>query len=133
MPIGPFFLTYPDIALLLLRIALGVIFLVHGWTKIRNLAKTRQAFTSMMVPVPLISSIYAAFVEFFGGLFLFTGLYTGWVLLALVIDMFGAMLFVDFKKGFSGGWEFNLALVAMASALLLMGPGSFTVMQYLGK
>jgi len=110
---------------------LGTICLIHGWPKIRDIAATKETFKKMLVPVPLLSALYAAFVESFGGLFLIAGFYTGWVALGIIIDMFGAMLFVDFKKAFLGGWEFNLALLGLASMLLLAGPGAYVLSNYL--
>lgn len=131
MSTGPFLSTYSDIALFILRLTLGAICFVHGWPKIRDIAATKEAFTKMFVPLPLVSTLYAAFVEFFGGIFLILGLYTGWVALGIIIDMFGAMLFVDFKKAFLGGWELNLALLGLATTLFLAGPGAYILSNYL--
>ena len=133
MPVAILSSTYADIALLVLRLVLGVIVFIHGWKKIRNLAATKKTFANLLVPVPLLATIFACFVEFFGAFFLIAGLSTSWVALGIIIDMFAAMLFVEFKKGFLGGWELNLALLTLAFALLLMGPGALTIFAYLSN
>ena len=116
--------NYFDIALLILRVGLGIIFIAHGFSKIRNLANTREQFLQMGVPAPLITSSYAAFIEFFGGILLVLGFYSQWASLGIAIDMLGAMLFVKFKSPFIGGWELDVALFIMATAVFLLGPGA---------
>lgn len=123
--------SYQDIALFVLRVVVGVIFIAHGWPKITQLAKTRDSFASMMVPVPALSSLYAAFVEFFGGILLLLGLYTGWAALALAIDMLGSMTFVQFRRSFIGGWELDLLLLASCVAILLSGAGGYALIDIL--
>ena len=42
-----FLYGYQDVALLILRLALGLIFLVHGLPKLMNLKKTGESFAAM--------------------------------------------------------------------------------------
>lgn len=127
---GLFFGDYQGLALFILRLALGIIFVAHGWPKISNLTKTKEMFSQMMVPLPAFSASYAALAEFFGGLLLIVGFYTGWASLALAINMLGAMLSVKWKQPFKGGWELDLALFIMAVTILLAGPGSYSLTGY---
>lgn len=126
---GVFSGDYQGVALFLLRLVCGIIFIAHGWPKIKNLAQTRQMFSQMMIPAPALTSLYAALAEFFGGILLILGLYTGWASLALAVNMLGAMLFLKFKKGFMNGWEFDLALFIMAVTILLAGPGEWVLLK----
>lgn len=127
---GMFSGNYKDIALLILRLALAIIMIVHGWQKIKNLPQAREQFSNMMVPMPLVTSFYAALVEFFGGFMLFVGFYSGWVAFAFAVDILGTMIFVTFKQGFMNGWERDFVLFIMALTILLGGPGAWAVILY---
>lgn len=129
---GVFIGDYQGLALFLLRVALGIVFIVHGLPKIKNLAGTRKGFEQMGVPAPALTSLFAALAEFVGGILLVVGIYTGWASLALAINILGAMLFVKWKQPFVAGWEFDLVLFIMAITLLLAGAGSYTLASYWG-
>lgn len=122
---------YQGLALFLLRVVLGVTFIVHGFPKVANLARTRKKFASMDVPVPALTSLYAAVTESLGGILMILGFYSGWAAIALIVDMVGAMLFVQWREPFKGGWEINLLLLVMAVAVLLAGPGDYILERYL--
>jgi putative oxidoreductase len=65
-----------------------------------------------------------------GGLLLLLGSLTDVAGLLIAIDMLGAIVIVHAKHGFSvsdGGVEWPLALLAMAVAVALAGPGRFAV------
>jgi putative oxidoreductase len=119
----------PDLALLVLRIVLGVIMIYHGWPKLTDLGGVIQGFSSMGIPLPALAAVFATVVEVFGGLLILVGAFTDIAGLLFVIDMLGAITFVHAKRGFGGegGVEFPLALLAMALAVALMGPGRFAV------
>ncbi len=122
---------YQGLALFLLRVVLGITFVVHGFPKIANLARTRKNFASMGVPVPALASLYAAVAESLGGMLMIVGFYTGWAGIALIVDMIGAMIFVQWREPFKGGWEVNLLLLFMAVAILLAGPGDYRLELYI--
>lgn len=122
---------YTQLALFLLRVVLGISFVVHGFPKVANLAQTRKNFVSMGVPVPALTSLYAAVAESLGGIFVILGFYSGWAAIALIVDMVGAMLFVQWREPFKGGWEINLLLLVMAAVVLLGGPGDYILEYYL--
>jgi putative oxidoreductase len=120
----------PDAALLILRVVLGIIMLYHGWPKLTNLAGTIEGFTGMGVPLPAVSAFFSTVAEVGGGLLLLLGVLTDVAGLLVAIDMLGAIAIVHAKNGFSvsnGGVEWPLALLAMALAVALAGPGRFAV------
>jgi putative oxidoreductase len=120
----------PDVALLVLRVVLGIIMLAHGWPKLANLGGTIEGFTGMGVPVPALAAIWATVAEVAGGLLMLLGVLTDIAGLLFAVDMVGAITFAHAKNGFSvsnGGIEFTLALLAMALAVALAGPGRFSV------
>jgi putative oxidoreductase len=119
-----------DLALLILRVVLGIIMIYHGWPKVTNLAGAIEGMTGMGVPAPALAAIYTAVVEFVGGLLLLVGAFTDIVGLLFAIDMLGAIIFVHAKNGFSvarGGIEWPLLLIAAALAIALAGPGRYAV------
>jgi putative oxidoreductase len=117
-----------DAALLILRLVLGIIMVVHGYPKVTGFGGTAEYFAGAGIPLPTLAALFAAVAEFGGGLLMIVGVATDLAGLLFAIDMLGAILFVHLEKGFSaakGGYEFNLALLAMALAVALAGPGKY--------
>jgi putative oxidoreductase len=120
----------PDAALLILRVVLAIIMLYHGWPKLTNLGGTIEGFTGMGVPLPALSAVFATAAEVGGGLLLLFGVLTDIAGLLIAMDMLGAITFVHAKNGFAvneGGVEWPLALMAMALAIALAGPGRYAM------
>jgi putative oxidoreductase len=119
-----------DLALLILRVVLGIIMIYHGWPKLTNLAGTIDGMAGMGVPAPAVAAIFATVAEFVGGLLMLLGAFTDIAGLMFAIDMLGAITFVHAKNGFSvakGGVEWPLLLAATAIAIALTGPGRYAV------
>jgi putative oxidoreductase len=119
-----------DLALLILRVVLGIIMIYHGWPKLTNLGGTIEGFSGMGIPAPAVAAIFATLVEVVGGFLVLVGAFADIAGLMFAIDMLGAITFVHAKNGFSaseGGVEFPLALLAMALAIALAGPGRYAV------
>jgi putative oxidoreductase len=119
------------IGLAVLRVLLGVVFIVHGAQKlfVFGLPGVTAGFGQMGVPMPAITAPLVAILEFAGGLALVAGLFTRIVSFALAIDMLGAIAFVHLKNGFfmPQGYEFALTLFVALVALVLSGPGAFSL------
>ncbi|BBN95244.1 DoxX family protein [Deinococcus grandis] len=117
----------PDLALLLLRLATGLVFVMHGAQKFftYTLPGTTQAFTQMGVPVPGISAPVVATVELLGGLLLILGVYSRAAGVLLAVNMLVAIALVHLKAGFFNpdGLEFPLVLLAASLAVAFAGPG----------
>jgi putative oxidoreductase len=110
-----------------LRAVVGIVFLMHGGQKlfVFGLDGTAQAMTQMGIPLPALSAVVVALVEFVGGAALLTGLWARWAALFLVVDMAVAIVAVRFRGGFFApkGFEFELTLLGAALTLALIGPG----------
>jgi putative oxidoreductase len=123
-----------DVGLLILRVTLGIIFFAHGAQKLlgwfggKGLFSTLVGFNEMGIPT--VFGYLAIFAEFLGGLGLIFGVLTWFSALGIAITMLVAMLKVHWKGGFfaPAGIEYNLALLAMALCVMLVGAGSITLM-----
>jgi putative oxidoreductase len=113
----------------LARVFCGLVFIMHGYPKIMNLAGT-SVFFSENFGVPGWLAIPIAILEFFGGILLVTGSATRIVSALFIFEMLGAMLFVHLPHGwdvFAGGFEFNLALIILLLTVIVLGPGPLSV------
>ena len=120
----------PDAALLIVLVVLGIIMLYHGWAKVTDLGGTIEGFSGMGVPIPALTATFAMVAEVGGGLLLLLGVLTDIAGLLVAIDMLGAIIFVHAKNGFAvtdNGFEWPLALLAMALGIALAGPGRYAV------
>jgi len=113
------------LALLLLRAALGAIFLYHGYPKLfGHTAETLQAFARMGFPSYFAYS--AGIIECFGGCLLIAGLFTRVAGLLLAGEMAVALWRVHgilINPWKVSNYEFPLALAVGAFALAVFGAG----------
>lgn len=122
-----------DLAALIGRIGLGVIFVMHGYQKLAQggIGGTSADFTQMGVPAPTLAAWYAAVVELVGGAALVIGFALPVAGVLLALDMAGALVFVHLSNGFfitsnSYGYEFVLALIVASLAIGFNG-GAFAL------
>jgi putative oxidoreductase len=112
------------LALLVMRLVLGVIFVDHGYHKVFGGMHHHVQFV-VSLGLPAWSAYLSAFTEFLGGLLVLIGLFTRAAAFAICIDMAFAIAKVHFHNGLigNGGSEFPLALAALAFALIFFGSG----------
>lgn len=111
-------------ALLVMRLVLGAIMIAHGYHKvIGGFHHHMDSVASLGLPRGM--AYLSAGTEFFGGIGIALGLFTRFFSLAFAIEMGVAIWKVHFKNGLmgNGGYEFPLALVAIAFALMCFGGG----------
>jgi putative oxidoreductase len=116
------------LALLVLRLVLGVIMVGHGYGKVfGGLSEHVHHVASLGLPGWL--AYLSAAAEFFGGMLVMVGLFTRWASLAILIDMLVAIWKVHWKNGLlgQGGYQFPLALAAIAFALIFLGAGAIAL------
>ena len=124
--------TLRDVALLLARLGLGVIFIAHGWQKVRvkGMATTAVGLDQVGVPAPVVATYYATCVELIGGAALIAGLFTVVAATLLFVDMLGAFVFVHATHGVFvdyGGYELVLALGLAALLIAVFGAGRYSI------
>jgi putative oxidoreductase len=123
-------------AALVLRIALGAMFIAHALLKyaVFTLPGTVKFFSSIGLPGPLAYVVF--FAELIGGALILLGLGTRWVAAALVPVLLGAT-WAHAGNGWlftapNGGWEYPLFLTLAAAALALLGDGKFALANVVG-
>jgi putative oxidoreductase len=120
--------------LTVLRVVVGVVFLVHGYQKLFTFGIHGVAgmFGHMGIPLPAFFAVVVTLVEFVGGLLLIVGVATRVAAAFIAMDMLGAILFVHAKHGFfnPGGVEFPLTLLSAAVCLTLAGGGALSLKRF---
>ncbi len=116
---------------LLLRLAIGPIFIAHGGQKIFVMGHTQVAgfMTNLGIPMPEVAAWLLMLTEFVGGILLLLGLFTRFAAIPLAFAMLVAILTVHLKNGLIGqnGFEYPLALLAIALCLMIQGGGKISV------
>jgi putative oxidoreductase len=120
-----------DISMLVLRLAVGFIFIAHGWPMVRGMKMTAQHFESMGFRPGHVWGTAVALVEFIGGIAVLVGFLVQPAAFALAIVMLVA-LFWKLGKGQSlvGGYELDLVLLATMIAIMLLGSGAYSMTGY---
>ena len=121
-----------DLALLILRFGLGVMFILHGYPKIQGGIKTwtwlggngMGAFGINIFPV--FWGFMAAFAEFFGGIMILLGLYTRLFALLLFFTMVTASAY-HFSNGDSIFPSHAVELSIVFLSLFFSGGGNYTI------
>lgn len=121
--------------LAILRVVLGIAFVVHGWSKLNGGVDGVAGFFGGMlgIPLPGLMAWVVTIVELVGGLLLIVGALTQIVGILLVLDMLGAILFAFLLRGapfIENGqisWEKEAVFAAAALCLVLAGPGAWSV------
>ncbi len=115
-----------DLALLLLRIGVGVIFIVAGWGKITGIEGTQGDFGGIGIPLPGLMAWVVALVEFVGGILVLVGAYIRIPAILLAIIMLVAILTTKLGQDFSA-YRLDAMLLLVNVALALMGSGGYSV------
>lgn len=113
--------------LLLVRVALAVVFITHGYAKLTHIDATIAFFGSLGM-----SSFFAylvGIVELLAGLMMLAGYYTRYAGYLIAIVMLVAIVKVKWALGFMGGYEFDFTLLMCALAIACAGPGDFVLMK----
>ena len=131
--------SFNDLALLLLRLALGAILWAHGAQKLLGLfgGHGPQGFVRLVGTLGLPASLawLVIAVEFFGGIAIAFGVLSRLAALGFAVEMVVAIIKLHWANGFftngsavgGEGYEYPLLLAVVAFVLLLTGPGRFSL------
>jgi putative oxidoreductase len=126
--------VHVSVAALLLRLVIGSVFIIHGYPKF-SVAQRKQGgewLKNMGLPSGLM--LFAAVVEFFGGLAILLGILTQIIAVLFTLFMLSTTWLskVKIKKKFAGGYEIDVILLAASLALAALGAGAFSIDHLLG-
>jgi putative oxidoreductase len=118
-------------ALLVLRIACALAFLYHGSAVLFGAfgGPGPVAFAAH-IHVPLAVGYLVGLAQLAGGLAILTGVFIRLGAACVIIVMIGAISLVHLPHGFDvshGGMEYALTLLLVAFALMLTGPGAYSL------
>lgn len=124
--------SYPDAALLLVRLALGTVFIVHGWPKISTPSTAIGMAAKLGYEPAALFGIALAAIEFGGGLLLLLGLATRVAALLIASTQIVAVKEVHWRCGYLGtegcrGFELNFILLCGLAALMLAEAGAYAL------
>lgn len=133
--------TRENYSSLVLRLMLGFVLFPHGaqkmlgWFGGYGFSGTLNFFTGT-AGLPWIIGLLVILIEFFGAIFLITGVAVRLTALLVIADMIGIIFKAHLQHGFfinwfgnqSGeGYEYHLLVIGMAAALLISGAGKLSV------
>jgi putative oxidoreductase len=141
------FQTQNDVATLILRVLLGIVFLPHGMQKLLGLfggygfSATMDMFTAKM-GIPALFAFLAIMAEGLGPLGLISGFLTRIAAFGIAVEMAVAVYMIHWQNGFFMNWfgnqkgegfEYHLLVIAIAAALVIKGGGKWSVDRAIAK
>jgi putative oxidoreductase len=117
--------------LLPIRITASIVFIAHGIPKFYDISGRYGFFQSINLPPELFIPI--GLLEVIGGLAILFGILTRIASVLFIIEMIGAILTAKLSKGFIGGYEFELLLISICTALVILGPRKISIENYILK
>jgi len=109
-----------------IRILAGIAFIIHGLPKLSDITGTEDFFANM-IGLPAAMALPIGLLEVIGGIALLVGALTRIASILFIIEMIGSTIVAKLSRGFVGGYELDLLLMAMSISLLLTGPGRISV------
>jgi len=133
--------TNDDVAALVLRLTLGVVFFPHGMQKLLGwfggpgFSGMMGMFTDKMA-IPAVFAFLAIMAEGLGSLGLITGLLTRVAAFGIAVNMAVAVYLMHYQNGFFMNWfgnqkgegfEYHLLVIGIAIVLMITGGGKWSV------
>ncbi|KHD86255.1 oxidoreductase [Heyndrickxia ginsengihumi] len=129
-----------DLGLLIIRIMVGIVFFYYGSQKLfgwfggYGIKGTGGWFESVGIKPGNAIALFSGLAELVSGILFILGLFLPIAAVLITIVMLGAIVKVHGPKGFAnadGGFEYNLMLIVIAIGMALIGPGAYSLHDYL--
>jgi putative oxidoreductase len=115
--------------LLALRVALGVIFILHGWFLLNNHEMAVGLFSKVGIPAANVAVYLVGVLELAGGLMVLLGIMAGFAAMWLAVIMLVALLTVHRGMDFFPGQFGPAATLGGLLALIGTGAGRYRLMK----
>jgi len=126
----PSLARFTDLALLLLRIMVGIVFVTSGSSHVRHSEERSKS-----IGMSRGFTIFLGIAEFLGGLGVIAGVLTQLAAIGLILVMLGAIWkkIVEWHTGFwgekSSGWHYELLFVVMSLVILATDGGRYVLLR----
>jgi putative oxidoreductase len=127
-----------DLGLLLLRLGIGIMFMLHGWPKIVGGESTWSWLGNQMKYFgintwPVLWGLSAAVAEFVGGIFFALGLlFRPWTIILAFTMVVAAVYHLNTDERFMDA-SHSIELLIVFLAMAIIGPGRFSIDRLLFK
>ena len=118
----------PDLGVLLVRLALGLVFIHAGWFKLTNMDLVINAFAGVGIPAFLAYTV--AYFELLSGLLMAVGIFVRYAGVIIIIIMSVAIWKAHWIHGYglqNGGYEYALTLLILAISMITTGAGKYAL------
>lgn len=124
------------VALLLARLAVGLLFVSTGWGKVHNLAKVTEFFARLGIPAPAFNATLVGYTELICGTLLVLGLLTRFATVPLAVSMVVAICTAK-RTEIHGLFDLvsadEFTYLVMLIVIAILGPGSVALDHFLVK
>lgn len=114
-----------DVALFILRLIVGAIFLYHGWPKLLNQPE--------LLGFPGFFGFLIGIIEVLFGILLILGVGFPWAVYPLMAVIIVALLFVQLPRGLTVSSERDLLVLMSLIILHAFGQGKYAIQKTFGK
>ncbi len=127
--VEPLFGVHLSVAALILRVAIGGLFIIHGYPKLGAQQRKQGAEWMKSMGLPGGFILFGGIVEFFGGISVLLGVFTSIIALLFAVWMLSTTWLAagKMKKKFVGGYELDIILLLASLALAAIGGGIFSI------
>ena len=116
-----------------LRASIGIIFIVHS---LKKFEPGWQDWLVNSAGLPPEMQFPIALAELIGGILLVVGVLTRISASIFSIILLGAIFHIRWENGFfvsQGGWEWDLAMLAVTLSIIVAGPGKISISHLVKK
>ena len=115
----------PSLGLLLIRVATGLVFVMHGWMKFNNADMVGGMFSGMGFPMG--TAMFITYLELIGGAALILGIIPRLFAVLFAIEMVVAIWVTGhFANGY-GQHELEIVLLLLSLGIAIAGSGRWSV------